>query len=316
MTPKIRGAFTLIELLLVIVILGIIGFITLEAVRQYYEGIYRNSEYMKRAATADHVLEQVSKYFENAISASIVNIDKNALNEGTCKVPETGDAADDYTVAFVGVDQESLRGEWNATLGTYVPGWNEDVSVAGNTITMRGGSYTIADNITQAIWPGSSITDSAIYNNSGAGSACSAFNWDRAGNDTKYIPIVNNPTASTITTNNGILSDDNKKRAYLLRTGYAFRVNATTGDFMMYSNFRPWMGDPYTAGGIASVLARNVAHFYVDYDAQDFQNDSNVTDRGMVWRLKLCMRGIDANLSESSSSANDICRERRVHVRY
>ena len=112
------------------------------------------------------------------------------------------------------------------------------------------------------------------------------------------------------------MSDDNKKRAYLLRSGYAFRVDSATGDFMMYSNFRPWMGDPYLAGGIASVLAQNVAHFYVDYDAQDFQRDSNATDRGMVWRLKLCMRGIDANLSDSSNSANDICRERRVHVRY
>jgi prepilin-type N-terminal cleavage/methylation domain-containing protein len=72
-----RRAFTMIELLFVIVVMGIVGTFAIEMVRQYYEGIYRTKTITDRAAEADHILEQVSKYFENAISASIVNLDEN-----------------------------------------------------------------------------------------------------------------------------------------------------------------------------------------------------------------------------------------------
>jgi hypothetical protein len=107
------------------------------------------------------------------------------------------------------------------------------------------------------------------------------------------------------------------KRKYLLRSGYAFRVQ-NNGDFMMYSNFRPWANQRYNTGvnRKENILGQNVAHFYADYDATDFQDNSNLSDRGLVWRLKVCMRGLDANLSDTDVEGQTICRERRVHVRY
>jgi prepilin-type N-terminal cleavage/methylation domain-containing protein len=299
-----RSAFTMIELLFVIVILGIVAGFALEAIRSYYEGIFRTAEYTKRVATADQVLEQLSKYFENAISTSIVNLDQGATT-GCNGTPVLNDL-NDYTVAFVSVDQDSLLGN-----GTIVPGWNEDVNISGSTITMRGGDYTIANSIIGTL-SGLSFYDAAIYNNSGIGTTCRAFNWDNTGGTLeKYFIPVNNLTSSTITVDRPLVEG---KRAYLLRTGYAFRVD-DNGSFWMYNNFMPWQSIRYTSGN-KNLLAENVAHFYADYDAQDFQNQINLNDRGLVWRLKVCMRGIDSNLSESGSSSNDICRERRVHVRY
>jgi len=84
----------------------------------------------------------------------------------------------------------------------------------------------------------------------------------------------------------------------------------------MYTNFRPWSGERYTAAAKQNVLGQNVAHFYADYDATDFVNNPNVSDRGLVWRLKVCMRGLDSNLSTTDTESQAICRERRVHVRY
>jgi prepilin-type N-terminal cleavage/methylation domain-containing protein len=317
-----RRAFTMIELLFVIVVMGIVGTFAIEMVRQYYEGIYRTQTITQRTAEADHILEQVSKYFENAISASIVNLDEDAIGAGDCKIPDIADSAHDYTVAFIGVDADSLRGEWNATVGTYLPGWNEDVNISGTTMRGFGVNYNYASTITNALNGGGPLTNnSAVYNNSQNAvnnGGCSDYNLNDATiplTDTKFLSITGF-TPNTLTFGfNPNLDEGNKKRAYLLRSGYGFRVQSN-GNFTMYTNFQPWNGERYNTHGTAQLLGQKVAHFYTDYNTTDFQNVQNLTDRGLVWRLKLCMRGIDANLSDSTNSANDICRERRVHVRY
>lgn len=306
----------MIELLFVIVVMGIVGTFAIEMVRQYYEGIYRTQTITQRTAEADHILEQVSKYFENAISASIVNLDKNNTT-GNCTLPTSGDN-NDYTVAFIAVDHDSLRGMWNGT--TYLPGWNEDVNVSGSTMGVFGANYNYASAITTALNGAGTLTNSAVYNNSrnaANNGGCLDYRLNAIStdiNNTKFLKISNFPTNATLILHRS-LDDDNKKRAYLLRSAYGFRVQSD-GNFTMYTNFQPWNDERYNTHGTAQLLGQKVAHFYADYNTTDFQGVQNLTDRGLVWRLKLCMRGIDANLSDSTNSANDICRERRVHVRY
>ncbi|ADR32988.1 hypothetical protein Sulku_0321 [Sulfuricurvum kujiense DSM 16994] len=308
-----RSAFTMIELLFVIVILGIVGGFALEAVRQYYDGIYRTQQYTQRAAEADQILEQISKYFENGISSSIVNLDRGGAAAACYGPPVSGDN-NDYTVAFIGVDEDSIRGIGGR------PGWSEETVLgANNTLTALDANYTAADTIIQALSlnNGSDLSHSAIYD---AGSVdldtCTRFNWNLLGGTGGYHRMDNvaNPISSTVIQ----LNDDNNAtdghRKYLLRTGYAFRVN--NGNFTMYSNFRPWLGERYTAAQNQNILGQNVAHFYADYNATDFQNDSNVSDRGLVWRLKVCIRGLDSSLNDTDARESQICRERRVHVRY
>lgn len=311
-----RRGFTFIELLFVIVIMGIVGGVALEAIRQYYEGIYRTQEYSRRVAEADHILEQLSKYFETAIMNSIVNLDKDGTT-GCSGPPEEGDAAD-YTVAFVAVDEDSLRG-----ISGNIPGWSEDVNVTGLVLTAADANYTMADTVIGGLFPTSSLIQSAIYDSNitherDDNSTCIRYNWDGAGGLAGFHTIANF-TSTTLILNadaehNPDATVEGGKRKYLIRTGYAFRV-LDDGNFTMYSNFRPWLNENYTTGR-RNVLGRNVASFYVDYNGTDFQAENNLTDRGLVWRLKVCMRGLDANMSVSNAKTNEICRERRVHVRY
>lgn len=300
-----RKAFTMIELLFVIVILGIVGGIALEAVRQYYEGIYRTGEYSKRVAEADHILEQLSQYFENAINSSIVNLE--ASGSAQCFGPPTEGDTNDYTVAFIGVDHDSMRGN-----GGNRPGWSEETLLgANNVITAADADYTMANDIITAF--GSTLLNSAIYDADSVDvEACARFRWSGAG--TEGYHTIANSTATSLTLGTENNATDGKRK-YLLRTGYAFRVK-DDGEFIVYSGFRPWLGEYYTAAAKQNALGRNVAHFYADYDATDFMANPELNDRGMVWRLKVCMRGIDSNLSESESESEAICRERRVHVRY
>jgi len=315
-TQRVHKAFTMIELLFVIVILGIVGGFALEAIRQYYEGIFRTQEYNKRVAEADHILEQVSKYFENAISSSIVNLDVNNTMNG-CYGPPVGGDLSDYTVAFIGVDVDSIRGISGR------PGWNEETLLStGNILTASDANYTMSGTIINTLYPASpaNLTGSAVYDYDSINSpACTRFglNGGLTGSAGFHRIIASTETNLSLNTENNA-SDGHRK--YLLRTGYAFRVD-NDGNFRVFTNFRPWVGERYAGSNVganvkSNLLGQNVAHFYADYNATDFMNNPGVNDRGLVWRLKVCMRGLDTNLSTSDTESQGVCRERRVHVRY
>lgn len=321
---KFRIGFTLIELLIVIVVLGIVGVIALEALRQYYEGIYKTQTYSQRIAEADQILDKLTKYFENAIDMSIVNLDARAVGsadgalggDNNCSEPglEANEAtAFDYTVAFLGVDVDSIR-----TNGS--PGWSEQaittlVSSTSRVFTFSDANISKANATITALYPGSDLPNSAFYNHgrSSASSivgSCTNFNWDNSGNLDGYS-IINdvNYTTNSVTVAESFQNSDLKDRKYLIRSGYAFRV-LDDGTFRMYTDFRPWKGEKYTTGQ-SSVLGQNVASFYAD-----FNNTNSFNDRGSIWRLKVCMQGLESNLSTSDIASSAICRERRVRVRY
>jgi prepilin-type N-terminal cleavage/methylation domain-containing protein len=308
-----RKAFTMIELLFVIVIMGIVGGIALEAIRQYYNGIYKTITTTKRVIEADHILDQLSKYFENAISSSIVNLDQD--NTEDCYGPPVSGDNHDYTVAFVGVDHDSLRGISGR------PGWSEEGGLLpNNELNVLDANLTVADNIIMDLYPNSDLAHSALYDSDSVDvNACTRFRWKGNGKEGYHTLSIGGFTETRY-----FLDNDNNAtnghRKYLLRTGYAFRVQ-DNGNFNMYSNFRPWVGERYAGTGVGvdvktSLLGQNVAHFYADYDAHDFAGNVGVNDRGLVWTLKVCMRGLDTDLKDSDENATQICRERRVHVRY
>ncbi|MDD2781752.1 type II secretion system protein [Sulfuricurvum sp.] len=308
---RIRDGFTLIELLFVIVIMGIVGGFALEAVRQYYEGIYRTQVYTQRVAEADHILDLLSKYFENAVDLSIVNMDEDAADNalvGNCEgdpEEEAENIAHDYTVVFVGVDTDSLR-----TIPQ--PGWSEIAKNTppfdGNTITFDDANLSLADTTIQALYPASNLENSAIYNHQSIADTCDDF---YSSNGNAYYTINGSLTGNTLPllNNAGTTTNIEARRKYLLRTGYAFRV-LDTGEFVMFSNFRPWKGENYTTGN-QNRLGDNVASFYAD-----FNNTNSYSERGSVWRLKVCMRGLDGNLTTNDLAQDAICRERKVHVHY
>lgn len=311
---KNRKAFTLIELLFVIVIMGIVGGLALEALRQYYEGIYRTGEYTKRVAQADQILEQLAKYFENGISASIIRLDQNDAAFGSvCNgVPAAGDDGNDYTIAFVAVDDEGVRGFWDGI--RWRPGWTSDVLSIGTNLVSADANYTALDNISDL---DTNPDRAAIFRVDGLGEGadeCHRFGWDLTGlPDTEnhtYATIQSVDSDTNLTLDKVLSISGQANRAYLLRTAYAFR--ARNGVFSMYSGFQPWNGELYSSVA-QRILGDNVAHFTIMYDASNTTVNSSV---GNVYTLKICMNGIDANLSDSTLPQNQICRERMVHVRY
>lgn len=307
---KQRKAFTMIELLFVIVIMGIVGGLAIEAVRQYYDGIYRTQEITKRTETADHLLDQLSIYFEAAVDGSIVNLDRQGAGNGCYGIPMPNDT-NDYTIAFVAADNDTLR----TTGGS--PGWSSEVQLsAGNVITALDANYTAANTIITGL--GSSLAQSAIYDADSADeNACVRFNLNVGDGISGYHRLNNaaNPITSTTLQLNNENNATDGHRKYLFRTGYAFRVDRdANGSFYLYTNFRPWAGERYSADTTKKyLLAQKVNHVYVDYDQT---GNTSAALGGKVWRLKVCMQGLEENLSDTDNDALQICRERNVNVRY
>lgn len=309
---KNHKAFTLLELLIVIVILGIVGGLALEAVRQYYNGIYQTGEYSKRVAEADHILEQISKYFENGISSSIIRLDENEAT-GCKGIPADGDTNNDYTIAFVAVDTDGLKGVWNTTMQRLVPTWTSDVSSIGNTLISLDSNFTALDSLKDL---DDTVADrAAIFRSEGIGEGvdeCRRYGWDTIGNTNNVYRVITKVNGDHNLTLSSALNNINRNanRAYVLRTAYAFR--AKDGNFSMYSDFQPWNNERYS-NFTPHLLAKKVTHFAILYDNSNTRMNSNV---GNMYTLKICMQGVDENLSDSNLSKNQICRERMVHVRY
>lgn len=314
MKPVInRHAFTMIELLFVIIILGIVGTLAIESLRQYYDGIYRAGEYSKRVAQADHILEQAAHYFENAIADSIIRLDKNNATFGSeCDGVPDSDDTDDYTIAFVSIDEEGLQGYWDGT--RWRPGWTGQVRNIGTLLNAPDSNFTALNQMGALA---STSNPVAIFRSDGLSDGvdtCHRFGWAPSANTNDVYRTVQ--TGTTITDNNltinGILSfDGQSRRAYMLRTGYAFR--AKDGNFSMYSGFQPWNNEHYNSGQSSLLSDANVTHFTILYNNTNTSSNSNI---GNIYTLKVCIAGMDENLSTTNSSENQICRERMVHVRY
>jgi hypothetical protein len=210
------------------------------------------------------------------------------------------------------VDQDSLRGIGSA------PGWSEEAQLISGTndLNMSDANLTMSNTVMTAL--GSTLRDSSIYDADSVDSnACVRFNYAGEGKEGyhKLDGVTPNPMANGLLRLNNDNNATNGHRKYLLRTGYAFRVE-DNGSFLMYSGFRPWKDEHFHNATKVSLMGENVAHFYADYDARDFQNNAGINDRGLVWRLKVCMRGFGNDLADTDENATQICRERRVHVRY
>ncbi|OHD82773.1 MAG: hypothetical protein A3D90_10705, partial [Sulfuricurvum sp. RIFCSPHIGHO2_02_FULL_43_9] len=250
-----------------------------------------------------------SKYFENGISASIIRLDANNTVFGTdcVGIPVNSDGSTDYTIAFVAVDNDGLRGFWDGI--RWRPGWTSDVLSIGNTLISADANYT-------SLNPGNSLLNAAIFRSEGLGEGnneCERFGWENAANTNDVYRRINNVNSDTNLTLSGMLSISGQaSRAYVMRTAYAFR--ARNGVFNMYTGFEPWNGEQYSDNNvIPRLLADKVTHFTILYDNANTIMNSNI---GNIYTLKICMQGLDENLSDSNLSRNQICRERMVHVRY
>ena len=145
-----KKSFTLIELIVVMIIMGILATIAVEILLKVYKNYSITKSENKLVFEADLVLNKIASKMENRIANSVIATECNATNndckkgnvKGFISIQDlTPDNASKYPVVeWLEKDIYSRRGEWNGTL--IIPGWSGFVDLK-KTKTNANDDYNI-----------------------------------------------------------------------------------------------------------------------------------------------------------------------------
>ena len=149
-----KRAFTLFELVVVLVIMGILATIATEVLIKVYKNYSISKAANNLLYKTDLILNTIAAKLENRVANSVIATECNATNNG-CRdgnvtsfisiTDLTPANANRYPVIeWISKDIYSKRGEWNDTLKRVTPGWAEFVDLIETKINnSNGGDYNI-----------------------------------------------------------------------------------------------------------------------------------------------------------------------------
>lgn len=303
---KKYSAFTMIELVMVIVVLGIVASIGAEIITSMYTNYLRIRTINRLEAQTEITLEQISKRLQYRIKDSVI-----ARKTGAYLALSDPSVDDTYNIIeWIGYSNESMI-DANSQ-----PGWNGFIDLDSNdtnsSIGTHGTLKTSESNLTKASNIISTLTQNDINLSvgkeaalifKGRGADVSKYGWGAtANNDGEYTLLVTRKNDSVFTITDTATPSEIFEQYYLAHTAYAIVPSGDTTselkDFniTLYYNYQPWHNEEYN-NGTPAVLAEHVNLFRFR------QNQS-------IIQLKLCIH--DAN-STGLGSPIVVCKEKVVY---
>jgi len=240
-TKQWRTAFSMLELIFVIVILGIVSSIGAEIIAKVYESyIVQRAQY--RATTKTELaLNQIANRLRYAIPGTV---GFRPIKGGTFKGITEANAGNDKVLQWVAYDGDSFEAISSNTASSAArrPGWSGfcdlDAS-SGTTISTPGSNLGLADEIIGNL--GGDIANAVIYFPHGISYG------------------VASGSGETITLDSALSSGNELYERYKLAwSSYALEVDGSN-DLILHYNFSPIVGT--AIGGSSSILMRDVSNF-------------------------------------------------------
>ena len=316
---KKRSAFTLIELVMVMVVFGIVAGIGADIVASLYENYLRTRAINRLQSQSEIVLEQIAKRLQYRVKDSV----RASNNNGATWTALSGATAGFNIIEWIGVSNESLLGE------NGLPGWSglidmesNETQLANRTLETPGSRLDYARNIILELtsgYPNGAIDmndadgklPALIFKGAKATTAILPYDVDHyysqggnnytvrvakvAGTNTRFVI----PDDDNLTDFDGDGFGDLFEQYVLSHSAYALVPVGTANDFnlTLRFNYQPWNGENYNAGDTPSfVLAENVSTFRIRQD-------------GDVIRIKLCIH--DNN--QSGDFDFSACKEKVIY---
>lgn len=171
-----RKAFTMLELIFVIVIIGILAKFGVEFLIKAYDEYIFSTVQNKLQTQTEIALEQIANRLQYRIKSSIIARFDNSVNPNfaTNYKPLANSNGTETILEWVGYDIDGVR-------GTTTPTWSGFIDLAGSSATnlsTPGTNTTDADNMIQALSNGAvGIAQSALFFIGGT-SDINKFGWD------------------------------------------------------------------------------------------------------------------------------------------
>lgn len=310
---KKRSAFTMLELVMVIVVFGIIASIGADIIASLYTNYLRTRAINRLESQTEIVLEQIAKRLQYRIKDSVRASDDN----GNTWVALGNAGLNHNIIEWIGISNESFLGEWNGA--SVVPGWSgfidmndtANTNLGARTLSTPGSSLNFARDAIFA------LTDGDVdMNNEGSHLPALIFkgvkplynvnNYYTEGGNTYTTHVSRNtdttfhiPDDDNLTDFDGDGFGDLFEQYHLAHTAYALVPDGNASDFnlTLRYNYQPWEGEAYgNANTSSSVLAEHVSTFRARQD-------------GDVVRLKLCIH--DNN--QSGDFDFSACKEKVIY---
>jgi prepilin-type N-terminal cleavage/methylation domain-containing protein len=269
----LRKAFTLLEIIFAIVILGILASIGSEIISKIYQNyLYSKGVSFLETETA-HALDIIAKRLQYKIDYSMIlrEINSSTGNPTTSIIfANMADPNKEYVLEWIGYDYDSFRGIYDSTKNSNIPGWSGFVDIDNNEtnltqiITPGSKLISIAEPIMNALSFGAvSLIDATkekpalLYREIPVNLDINSFGWNKGYNGsgdynhTEKVKALNEITLSFL--------DSKSKRTifeqyYLSFSAYAVKLDKNTNELILYYNYRPWYAQKYTDGNQAILL--------------------------------------------------------------
>ena len=237
---KLRRAFSLIELVFVIVVLGIVASLGSEIIAKVYEGyIVERAEYRANIKT-ELALNQIANRLRYAIPGTVVA--RQSATAAIVPITQVTNANNDV-LQWVGYDGDSFEAITSAS--NRKPGWSGFCDLKASTqstIATPGSNLSLANTIIGKLSGGTKgIADARIFFPDGSS-----------------YGVNTGTTGETLALDSAIPTGKSIWERYKLAwSSYALSVES--GDLYLYYNFTPQKGA--TLGTTKRLLLKNVTNF-------------------------------------------------------
>ncbi|MDR0408439.1 MAG: type II secretion system GspH family protein [Campylobacteraceae bacterium] len=275
-----RDAFTMVEIVMVIVIFGIISTIGANIIAKMYANYMQSRTVNYLQSQSEIALEQIAKRLQYRIKDSTV---ARKTTTNTIRRLSSTEVDDTFSVIeWIGYSNEAM-------LTTGAPGWSgfidlDSADTYSPYLVTPGSDLTSAVNIMKALSNNEvNLTDGGeaalIFKDKKGNEPEVGYGWDGLGGTADYMLKVKRKDGTTFEIT-GSSPGYIHEHYYLAHSAYALvpikKSSDVDFDLELRYNYQPWLGENYEDNAKRALLATNVSLF-------------RAKQVGNTIRLKLCL---------------------------
>ena len=255
-------AFTLLEIIFVIILIGILGSIGSEIIFKAYENYLISKNLSKVAFKLDVALLQIQRRLMHRVKFSEVVRDNNDNLDTLSR----HSSSNFNHVEWIGEEYEARRGEYNGSM--YFPGWSgiADLNLSNKQKLVSPGSHlSYATNIIKRLH-NKDLTKphngcAIIFYNSYIGTPLSAFGWDGSDPNAAFTIHKDQNHENIFLFDNQDKEKDASDIYTLTCSAYALKHDENN-NLVFYYDYRPWLHETYHDGKHV-ILVDHVSTFQI-----------------------------------------------------